>query len=200
MKRSTIAYLAFVATLPLSFVDAQAQVPWDTNSVNWVAPTTCSTGEPITACPVTGYRIERAASSSGTFAAVGASQTVSFTHTGAAAGTNCYRVIAQSANGDSGPSNVACKTNTRPAGPPNPPTGVTLTVAVVWNVPYTPVFRLAASGSVNTNPVGMVPAGRRAQDKIGKTWRGYDLCRITVASQETVNGNQDMQNLVAPCA
>src|SRR6185503_10771583 len=48
--------------------------------------------------------------------------TTSFTHTSAAAGQNCYRVIATSAKGDSFPSNVACKTNTQPSGPPNPPT------------------------------------------------------------------------------
>jgi hypothetical protein len=198
MKRSTLVYLGFLATAPLSLVPAHAQTAWDTNSIAWFAPTTCTTGEPVTACPVTAYRIERAASSSGTFASVGTSQTLAFTHTGAAAGTNCYRVIAQSANGDSGPSNVACKTNTRPSGPPNPPTGVAFTTAVVWNVPYTPVFRYT-NERINTNPVAMVPVGRRAQDKIPQTWRGYSMCRITVASQETVGGNQDMQNLVAPC-
>jgi hypothetical protein len=115
-----------IALLALCFAGiARAQVqPWDTNILTWTAPTNCTTGEPITACPVTSYRIEQAASSTGTFAALGAvpAATLTFSHTGATAGVHCYRVVAIAANGESPPSNMSCKTNVKPVGPPNAPT------------------------------------------------------------------------------
>ena len=120
-------------TLLLASAGAVHAQVWDTNQITWTAPTTCTSGQPIANCPVTGYRVERASSQTGTFAALGTSTTTSYTHTGAVAGPNCYRVIAISAKGESVPSNVACKTNVEPSGPPNPPTNLT----VVNNVAYT---------------------------------------------------------------
>ena len=115
---------------------AQSQTqPWDTNIATWVAPTTCSTGEPITACPVTGYRVERAPSTNGTYATIASAVTgLTYTHAGVTAGQHCYRIIAQSNAGDSVPSNVVCKTNVRPAGPPSPPTNLRVVETVVYNL------------------------------------------------------------------
>jgi hypothetical protein len=113
---------------------AQAQQAWDENRISWMAPTTCTSGHPIANCPVTGYRVERAASQTGTFATVATSATTSYTHTSAAAGVNCYRVIALSASGNSAPSNVACKTNVQPSGPPTPPTNLTVVETTAFNV------------------------------------------------------------------
>jgi len=113
---------------------AQAQQAWNENRLTWSAPTTCTSGQPIANCPVTGYRIERASSQTGAFAALGTSQTTSYTHTGALAGVNCYRVVALSASGNSVPSNVACKTNVEPSGPPNPPTNLTVVETTAYNV------------------------------------------------------------------
>ena len=113
---------------------AQAQQAWNENRLTWSAPTTCTSGQPIANCPVTGYRIERASSQTGAFAALGTSQTTSYTHTGALAGQNCYRVVALSAAGNSVPSNVACKTNVEPSGPPNPPTNLTVVETTAYNV------------------------------------------------------------------
>jgi hypothetical protein len=113
---------------------AKAQQAWDTNQLQWGAPLTCTSGQPIANCPVTGYRVERAASQTGTFAALGTSATTSYTHTSAAAGVNCYRVIALSASGNSAPSNVACKTNVQPSGPPTPPTNLTVVETTAFNV------------------------------------------------------------------
>lgn len=120
--------------IPLS---AQAQTAWNTNTITYTAPTTCTSGQPIANCAVTGYRIERSATMTGTYASVGTSTTTSFTHLGAVAGLNCYRVVALSAAGESVPSTVtsaACKTNVEPSGPPNPPTGVTVQTPIVYNV------------------------------------------------------------------
>lgn len=117
-----------------SFVHAQGTQPWDTNVLSWGAPTTCTSGVPVSNCPVTGYRVERSATATGAFAAVGTSPTTTFTHTSAAAGQNCYRAVALSAKGDSAPSNVFCKTNTPPSGPPSPPTNLTIVEPIAYNV------------------------------------------------------------------
>ncbi len=128
-----------LAALCCAFVvPANAQV-WNSNTVTADAPTTCTTGEPITACPISGYRIERASSQTGTFASVGTSTTTTFTHTNAAAGLNCYRWIALSTRGDSAPSAVnsaACRTNVAPipTGPPNPPTNTRVIETTVFNL------------------------------------------------------------------
>ena len=127
------------AILALAFAgiaNAQAQ-PWDENRISWTAPTTCTTGEPVSQCAVTSYRVERSATATGTFTTVGTATASPFIHSGATAGLNCYRVIAVSARGDSAPSTVtssSCKTNTRPIGPPNPPTNTTVIEPVAYNV------------------------------------------------------------------
>ena len=120
MKRHSILISALLlVSLFGSFV--QAQTAWDSNVVTLAQPSTCQDGRPASNCPVTGYRIERSASASGTFAALATIQGNTYTHTGAAEGSNCYRAFALSATGESGVSNVQCKTNTRPASPPSPP-------------------------------------------------------------------------------
>lgn len=104
---------------------SQAQtLPWDSNTLTFTDATTCTSGQPIANCAPTGHRIERSAARDGTYAQVGTTDavTLSYTHTGAAAGTNCYRIVTLSAKGDSAPSNVICVTNTPPSGPPNAPT------------------------------------------------------------------------------
>lgn len=134
VKRTALAVMALVLYGVAHPALAQTQA-WDTNVISYTPPTACSTGEPITACPVTGYRLERAASSSGTYTALAtlASTATGYTHNSAVAGTNCYRVVALSAQGDSLPSNTACKVNTKPVGPPNPPVLKTID-AVAYNV------------------------------------------------------------------
>ena len=135
MKRHPLLILCLLAVSLLgSFVQAQA---WNTNTITATAPSTCTSGQPIANCAVTGYRFERSATQNGTYASVGTSPTPTFTHLGAAAGLNCYRVVALSAQGESAPSIVtssACRTNVEPSGPPNPPTGVTVITPTVYNV------------------------------------------------------------------
>lgn len=134
MKEHRLIGVFAIVILGLCIAGAAQAQAWDTNNLSWDAPTSCSTGEPISACPVTSYRIERSATATGTFSTLGTSTTTSYTHTGALAGNNCYRVIAISATGDSVPSNVACKVNTKPAGPPNPPTNLKVVSPIAYNV------------------------------------------------------------------
>jgi hypothetical protein len=113
-----------------------AQTAWNTNTITWAPSVGCTSG-PATGCPVTGYRVERAASQTGTFAAVGTASSPPFIHTSAAAGLNCYRIIALSAVGNSAPSTVtaaSCRTNVEPSGPPNPPTDVRVIETTAFNV------------------------------------------------------------------
>lgn len=125
--KKILVFLA-LAIPSLSF----GQAAWDSNALSWQGPVTCTNGQPITACPITGYRVERSATQTGTYTAVATVTTTSYTHTGAASGANCYRVVAIAATGTSAPSNVACRTNTPPV--PNPPTNLTVTEPVAFDV------------------------------------------------------------------
>lgn len=136
MKARHLLLVSAFALLCAGLANAQTQ-PWNENRISFTPPTTCTTGEPISACAVTGYRVERSATTTGPFTAVGSPTGSPFIHTGAVAGLNCYRVIAISANGESAPSLVtpsACKTNVRPVGPPSPPTNTTVVEPIAYNV------------------------------------------------------------------
>lgn len=113
---------------------AQGAQPWDENRITWAAPTTCTSGQPVANCAVTGYRVEESATATGTYRVLATVTGTSYTHAGVSAGQHCYRAVALSAKGDSIPSNVACKTNTQPSGPPNPPTNLTIVEPIAYNV------------------------------------------------------------------
>jgi hypothetical protein len=104
---------------------------------------------------VTGYRVEASATATGTFATVATTTATTYTHTLVTAGQHCYRVIATSAVGDSLPSNVACRTNVKPAGPPNPPTNLTVTAPLVYDVrPNETTFAFDRGRQVGTVKLG----------------------------------------------
>jgi hypothetical protein len=129
-----ILALALIGLCATGIAQAQA---WNSNTVTWTAPTACTSGQPVANCPVTGYRVERSATQTGTYAAVGTSATSSFTHTSAAAGQNCYRIISLSVSGNSAPSTVtaaSCRTNVEPSGPPNPPTDLRVIETTAFNI------------------------------------------------------------------
>ena len=133
MKEHRIVGLGCLTILLLVVATVARGQAWDQNVLTATPPTTCTTGEPVSACPITGYRFERSATTTGTFTAIVTQTGPVYTHTVTASGQNCYRVIVTSANGDSAPSNVVCKTNTRPVGPPNPPS-LTVTAPTAYNV------------------------------------------------------------------
>jgi hypothetical protein len=149
------AVALFLVSLCISAA-ASAQQAWDTNVLQWAAPTTCTSGQPIANCPVTAYRIERSATPGGVFAAVGTSPTTTFTHLGAAAGQNCYRVIVMSTKGDSVASTPPiCKTNTQPSGPPNPATNLTVVEPLAYDVrPNEQTFAFERGRAVGLSKLG----------------------------------------------
>lgn len=178
---------------------SQAQQPWNENVIAWDAPTSCTSGQPLTSCPVTGYQILRSPLVNGAFAPVGTSATTTFTHIVNATGQSCYKVVALSAQGNSEPSAAtACKVNTQPSGPPNPPTNtrfVTLAVvragAPAFSVlGQTPPFRVGEF-------YGVIPAGRPCGDYL-VTFRGQRLHRVIPQTGETW-GDFGSRPLAAPC-
>lgn len=192
---------AYVSLTLLAIIPATAlSQTWNENVIAWDAPTTCTSGQPISACPITSYRVFRSASTDGGYAALGTSTTTTFRHAGAVAGQNCYYVIAVAAVGESVPSVVACKTNTQPSGPPNPPTDVRfVTVAAMTSPASAPLF-----GIVGTVPpyrvgefYGVVPAGRPCGDYM-YTFRGQRFHRVIPQAGETW-AHDGSRPLAAPC-
>jgi hypothetical protein len=190
--------------LLLAPLSAFAQQMWNENRLSWESPTTCQSGQPIGACPISNYRVERAASATGAFAALGTSQTTTYTHLSAAAGTNCYRVIAVAVTGESPPSNVACKTNTQPAGPPNPPTNLQFVTTLVngnRDTPAVPAYRiLDPYGTPRKGELfALVPPGRVTEKGPAFKYRGQDYCLVFVKEKE-LTGTKDPNWLAATCA
>ncbi len=171
---------------------------WNENRLEWTAPNGCTSGPP-TGCPVSSYQIERAATATATsWTLAGTSTTTTFTHTVTTGGQSCYRVIAVAAVGASGPSNVACKTNVEPSGPPNPPTNLRfVTAAVVSGMTVAPVYRVGANG-LGSTVFGFVPVGRNCAEFVGR-YRGSDFHRVFVRSTAELWGTTDGSNLAAPC-
>ncbi len=191
-----------IAVLLLCVVGiATAQTtPWNTNILTATPPTTCSTGEPITSCPITGYIYERAPSATGTFVQIGSTPNTTFTHTNAASGQNCYRAKTVATTGTSDPSNVVCKTNTPPVGPPNPPT---LTIAAtILGLNQSPSWTLGANDNRTDTFVGMAKVGTAVIRELPNKYRGHKMCVIGSAFIEPMQGfvPASGQKYVAPCA
>ena len=217
MKRSSLVTAALLAvSLLASFVptaNAQGQ-PWDTNVLTWVPAATCTTGEPASACPTTGYRLETAAIPTGAYTLVTttAAAALSFTHNGVSAGQHCYRLFALSANGDSLPSNISCRTNVKPVGPPNPPV-LTIAALAGLGIPLdsgdgftrTPVFTITAGGPGVL--VGFCKVGTPSVEDAVYTYRSQPYCkpllnhpRTGVANIAWLKGVTPSANVAAPCA
>ncbi len=192
MKR----YLLALAVLPTM---VSAQQAWNVNVMAWNAPTTCTDGQPITACPVTNYQVERSSTATGTFTLVGTTTALTYTHT-ANAGQNCYRVIAVAAIGASDPTPAICKTNTQPATPPNPPTNLRFTVAVAALGGLSPVYSVTANNEVGTF-YGLLPAGRACMtDYPVKPYRSLAFYRVAFNPRELWVAPPAGVNLAAACA
>lgn len=183
-RRDKIVNALILPVLFLAFFMSKAEAQtWDENRLTWDAPTTCTNGQPISNCPVTGYRIERAAVSTGPYVAIGTSQTASFTHTGAAAGVNCYKVYALSATGDSEASQHACKTNVEPT-QPNPPTNIRFVTQVVEGMDHSPVYRLTATGTKDkrySDACGYIPVKSQCEGNVLFSFRDKPFRKVNLA-------------------
>ncbi len=172
--------MALLLLLPLSVfvtpVQAQTPLKWNENGISWTASSVCADGSPAVNCPLTGFRVERAATPTATtwaaVATVGATINY-YKDTVATAGQNCYRLIAISASGDSVPSaNAPCKTNVAPK--PGAPV-VTDPIAYEYR-PSTDV--MARVGRV---PKG-IPCG--PETKVVAT---ITYCKLAIAQADLIN-------------
>lgn len=132
MKSMSLCAAILLLLLQASLVHAQITLKWNEDKLDWTAPAQCEDGSPIADCPITGYRIETATSTTGAFATVATVGNV-LTHklTGLSPGPHCYRVLALAGATASKPSNVACATATSP--PPGAPVLQTVD-QVAWDV------------------------------------------------------------------
>lgn len=188
-----------IFALVLLGVSSQASAQtaaWNENRVAWDAPTTCTSGQPISACPVTGYIVQRSAVSTGPYADLATVTTITYTHLNAAAGVNCYRVIATSATGNSGPSNVACKTNTQPAGPPNPPSNLRHVAAVVSGISHSPVYGVLASGGRSSTVAGFAAVGTLCDGPVLFRYRNRDYQKPATFTPWSTSASA---SVAAPC-
>lgn len=181
MKTSALALLALLCILPV-FAHAQTALKWNEDQVSWSAPTACSEGSPLADCPISGYRVERAAGScAGTWSTAGttAANILTFKVGSLVAGTNCYRVITLSAGtSESLPSAAKSQVTTPPT--PGAPTNVTVSDVVAYEI------RSNAQGVLTASRIGIVPAGSLcSQDarEIG----GVTYNRIDPASVDLIN-------------
>lgn len=139
-------------------ISANAAAPnplsWNTDYLSWSAPTACTDGSLIAACPITGYDVQTAPTATGAFVTIGstAANVVEFIRPNVAEGSNCYRVVAKSAGGNSAPSNVDCETTVKPPSIPNPPV-----MRTIDQVAYRELN--GAANRVTYAAIGTVPLG-----------------------------------------
>jgi hypothetical protein len=158
-QRFVLRCLIFVISAQVApLVHAQTAPAWNEDNLSWTAPTACSDGTPLTNCPVTGYRIERASSPTATtWAFVATTSLTSYKATNVPAGQNCYRVAANSSNGMSAWAPVLASScaiaAAPPPPPPAPPGSVTVTDVVAYEV------RKNSSGVMVASRIGIVPTG-----------------------------------------
>lgn len=140
----------------VGIAQAQAAPLWDQDQLTWVNPTQCVDGSPITACPLTGIRIQTAATATAatwTLVTDAAPTAQAFLVTGLSAGPHCYRLISLSATANSSATTPVCTTTVTPT--PNPPSGLTVDAPTAFNVrPNLQRFVFERGASVGTIRLG----------------------------------------------
>lgn len=132
MKFAKCALGALLLLPIVSLAQTTPGLKWNEDQLSWTAPTQCADGSPIGDCPVTGFRVETATSTTGTWTTVATiGPVISHKVTGVSAGQHCYRVFALSNALVSAPSNTSCATATGPA--PGAPVLKTVD-QVAWDV------------------------------------------------------------------
>jgi hypothetical protein len=199
IRCAALAAAALVALASPAFAQTQ---PWNTNITDWSAPTRCVDGQPITACPVTNYQVERAPAASGPWTFLATTTALTYAHANAAAGVNCYRGIAVTATGASAPTAAACKTNTAPTPPlPNPPGDFRLrTVAIAALGGMSPVYSVTGKNELGTF-YGLIPAGRECMQAyaVKGALGGEKYYRVAFDPRELWRAPPAGVNLAAAC-
>lgn len=108
---------------------ASAQTVNRQAKLDWIAPTACKGGTPLTNCPILGYSVQKLIGTTWTEIGTTTASVRTYTDSNLPLGTYTYRVLATSASGPSDPSNEVSKTIDVPGAPGSVVITVTVTVA-----------------------------------------------------------------------
>jgi hypothetical protein len=166
-----------------------------TATLTWTAPTQYTNGTAI-AAPIT-YRVYRGnCGAAKTLLASPAAAT--YVDSTAPNGSNLgYTVSAVVAGVESAQTTEMCKVFPLPV--PNPPTNLTVTVAVVAGINMAPVYKLTSTGKRSADPAGFIAVNEGCTGNVLFTYRGKSFRKVDYTKVQfwaTVPAD----NVAAPCA
>lgn len=179
--------LAIFALLPISAFAGTA-------TLTWGAPSQNTDGSAITS-PLT-YKVYGGVQ--GTAKTVLATvSTLTYTHSAAPNGvTYCYQVSAVAGSQESSLSVEGCKAI--PPLVPNPPTGLTVTVAVVAGINMAPVYKYTLANKRSADPAGYIPVGKECSGNVLFSYRGESFKKVA-QSDVLFWATVASENVAAPC-
>ena len=179
--------LALLVFSPLAAVAGTA-------NLTWTAPTLNTDGTAITA-PLT-YKVYGGVQGSAK-AVLATVSALAYTHSTAPNGvTYCYQVSAVAGGVESSLSAEGCKV--MPPAVPNPPTNLTITVAVVAGINMAPVYKLTSNGKRSADPAGFVPVNVGCTGNVLFTYRGLSFRKVDYTQVQFWNVVAS-ENVAAPC-
>ncbi len=193
-----LMWILCVASLPALAADITTTWTQPTQNVDGSAIPATGTGR------LTGNRVEwgtcTGTAPNYTFGTAAGQQsfavpTAAYTVPNLAPGTHCFRAYASTTYGERGPSGVAAKVIAPPL--PAPPTGLTVTQAVIAGMQQTPVYSVTASGSLSTL-MGFADVGVACVGPVLATYRGAKFRQVARADVK-MWGSTSLR-LAAPCA
>lgn len=179
--------LCLFALLPMASFAGSA-------ALTWTPPTKNTDGSNITGAIT--YKVYRG--SQGAAKSVLATvATAAYNDASAPDGTTqCYTVSAVVAAIESAQTAEACKVFPLPT--PNPPTNLTVTVAVVAGINMAPVYKLTATGKRSADPAGFVPVGMTCTGNVLFYYRNLSFRKVDMAQVKFWSVVPDA-NVAAPC-
>lgn len=173
--------------LPLSSMAATA-------TLTWTAPTLNTDGSTIT-LPLT-YKVYGGVQGQAKTVLATVS-TLTYTHATAPNGvTYCYQLSAVAGGVESALTVEGCKA--MPPLVPNPPTNLTVTVAVVAGINMAPVYKYSLANKRSADPAGYIPLNKGCVGNVLFTYRGASFRQVAQADVlfwNTVSSDR----VAAPC-
>ena len=179
--------IALLAVLPTGVFAGTA-------NLTWTAPTQNTDGSAIT-LPLT-YKVYGGVQGAAK-AVLATVSTLGYTDNAAPNGvTYCYQVSAVAGGQESAKTVEACKV--MPPAVPNPPTNLTITVAVVAGINMAPVYKLTSNGKRSADPAGFVPVNVGCTGNVLFTYRGLSFRKVDYTQVQFWNVVAS-ENVAAPC-
>ena len=182
--KKLIALLAFAPLAALA----------GTANLAWTAPTLNTDGTAITA-PLS-YKVYGGVQGSAK-AVLATVSALAYTHSTAPNGvTYCYQVSAVAGGVESALSAEGCKV--MPPAVPNPPTNLTITVAVVAGINMAPVYKVTSTGKRSADPAGFIPVNVGCTGNVLFTYRNQSFRKVDYTQVQFWNVVAS-ENVAAPC-